>query len=95
MTDDCPHHNVEIRWSVHHYATDETLHTAHIQAVCNACGVRFRFLGNMALAPPTAEEALSGRHGAWISGTADELGCVIAPIEPGGGLQSIAVEGRA
>ncbi len=71
------------------------LHSVHLRVTCPHCGAAFRFLGNNALAPSGAVEAQRDRIGAWVSGDAVELACMIAPIEPGEALATIAVAGRA
>lgn len=71
------------------------LYSVHINVFCPDCQAKFRFLGNNALAPTTAEEAQKDRRGAWVSGTAEELACMIAPIEAGEALCGVAVQGRA
>ena len=71
------------------------LWSVHVAVRCTLCGQAFRFLGNNALAPETPQEAQRSRLGAWVTGTADELACMIAPIEPGEALADIAVAGRA
>ncbi len=91
---DCLHRNVHIDWSIYHYV-ESHIRTAHFQAKCAECGVKFRFLGDMAIAPPTAQEALERRHGAWVSPAGDEMGVVIAAIAPMEPLETVEVEGRA
>lgn len=71
------------------------LYSVHVSVFCPDCGAKFRFLGDNALAPSSAMEAQQDRRGAWVSGTAEELGCMIAPIEPGEALANVAVAGRA
>lgn len=71
------------------------LYSVHVSVFCPDCQAKFRFLGNNALAPTSAVEAQKDRRGAWVSGTAEELGCMISPIEPGEGLSEMAVLGRA
>lgn len=73
----------------------QMMYSVHVSVFCPDCQARFRFLGNNALAPDTAKEAQEDRRGAWVSGTADELACMIAPIEPGEALEGMAVQGRA
>jgi hypothetical protein len=71
------------------------LYSVHLAVTCADCGVKFRFLGDNALAPGSLQEAQRGRLGAFVTATLDELGCMIAPIEPSGGLSEMAVSGRA
>lgn len=71
------------------------LYSVHVSVFCPDCQVRFQFLGSNPLAPETATEAQQDRRGAWVTGDLCELACLIAPVEPGEGLQNIAVIGRA
>ena len=91
---DCPHPNVAIAYSVIDYVDSEA-RTAHITARCATCGVRFRFLGDMPVTPPTALEALEAKTGPWVSASGDEMGCLISAIRPEDHLETVAVAGRA
>ena len=91
---DCQHPNVAITYSVMAYVDSEA-RTAHINARCADCGVRFRFLGNMPIRPPTALEALEAKAGPWVSPEGDEIGCLISAMRPDDHLETVAVKGRA
>lgn len=71
------------------------IYAVHVRVFCPDCEARFRFLGNNALAPATAKQAQEDRRGAWVSGAADELACMIAPMEPGDSLSDMEVQGTA
>lgn len=96
---DCLHHNIHITWAA--YRVDDprdfgaVLRFIGLKANCQECGAPFRFMGNMPLAPENVVDALMGRGGAWVTPSADELGVMISPIEPGGVLESTPVAGRA
>lgn len=66
-----------------------------VAVFCPDCRARFQFLGNNALAPQSYAEAQRSRVGAWVSGNLCELACVLAPVEPSGGLADVEVAGRA
>lgn len=71
------------------------IYTVHVRVFCPDCAARFRFLGDMPLAPASAKEAMMGRMGAFVSGDGGELGCVIAPIGLSEGLENMTAAGRA
>ncbi len=95
----CEHTSVQV-WTSCQTADDPreegaVFHSVHIRAACEACGTPFRFLGDMAIGMnTTVMEALAGR-GPWVTGCADEMGVLISPIELGGVLETVEVEGRA
>ncbi len=99
-TASCPHHTLTP--VVAAYVTDDPdvpgayLYSAHMAVTCAVCGVKFRFNGNMPLAPETIAEAQSRRLGAWVTADQAELGVSISPIiASGAALESVAVMGRA
>lgn len=71
------------------------IYAVHVRVFCPDCQCKFRFLGDNPLAPKSPREAQQNRGGAWVTGAADELGCMISPIEPGETLEGIEVQGRA
>lgn len=94
----CEHPSITLTGRVVTYHDPSTplaiAYTALFSAVCQDCGVHFRFLGDTALPPMNIEDAKQSRR-PWVSHAMDELGCMIAPIEPGEVLAGVAVAGRA
>ncbi len=96
---DCLHNNIHVSWAA--YRVDdpreagEFFRSVHLKAHCSECGTPFRFLGDMPLAATSTLETVLERGGAWVSGTSDELGVMIAPIHLGEPLETMNAEGRA
>lgn len=95
----CDHPGLMLSWGQHTYQNPDQsgphLYSVHISVHCPHCNARFQFLGENPLAPVSVVEAQRERIGAWVSNDLAELGCMIAPIEQGGGLADLAVKGRA
>lgn len=94
----CEHPSINLGGTVRSYHDPSTdlgiAYAAYFTAHCPDCGVKFRFLGDNGLAPLNITEAQQSRR-AWVSGTQDELGVMISPIEPGEVLGGVPVAGRA
>lgn len=94
----CEHPGVKLEGRVVTYhdttAALGIAYTALFSANCPDCGAKFRFLGDVGLPPADVREAQASRR-PWVSGKQDELGVMIAPIEPGEVLAGVAVAGRA
>jgi hypothetical protein len=93
----CEHHRLTPSAACYIYpnADGGSLYCVAVAAACPDCGAKFQFLGNNPLAPSTYEEAQKERLGAWVSPNLQELACMIAPVEPSGGLADAAILGRA
>lgn len=99
-TTPCPHHSLTPTSAAYVMENPDApgawLYSVHLAVSCADCGVRFRFNGDMPLAPMTVLEAQSRRLGAWVTPDQAELACTISPINASGAaLESAAVMGRA
>jgi hypothetical protein len=83
-------------YRIHNAADPESpFFTFCVKVQCQDCGVLFRFLGDHSLPPEDVAEAQKRRLTNWTSAEGDELGCLIAPMGPSGGLDGLPVLGRA
>jgi hypothetical protein len=96
---DCLHMNTMTETAVYrlHNAADaeRPFFSVALKVQCVDCQVFFRFLGRHPSAPDGPVDAIHRRLGAWTSDVGDELGVLISPMDTGGDLAMLAVQGRA